>query len=152
MANSHFGSSAKPYAPGYSLFQANSARAGRLRDSYRGKTARSQASRGLSRETPDRHHESRTSDMACLGSKNFSWAPPEWMGIHPGEVRSCNWPARSSSAYCSGEGDCGDPIFFQAEKALLCVESMRKCSTRTCSTVRERPATVSSMGAAGAGR
>ena len=30
-----------------------------------------------------------------------------------------SWPADSNLAYCSAEGDCGDPISFQAVKALL---------------------------------
>lgn len=47
---------------------------------------------------------------------------------HPlGELISSNCPAACSLEYCSGVGCGGDPICFQAVKALLWSASMRYC-------------------------
>jgi hypothetical protein len=65
------------------------------------------------------HQVRRTRDKPCLGRVNCKCAVPRASEIHAGEVSSCNCAARCNWSYCPGEGDCGDPISFQAVNALL---------------------------------
>ena len=46
----------------------------------------------------------------------------------PGEVRNSNCPSLRNCSFCPGESDDGEPSSFHAVKALLWLESMRKCS------------------------
>jgi hypothetical protein len=70
--------------------------------------------RVIPHELSDRavHHVKRSNETPCLGRSSSSTAVPFLELIHCGEVNNCNCPARSSSAYCSEVGFCGDPILF----------------------------------------
>src|SRR5712691_5599872 len=65
------------------------------------------------------HQVRRKRDKPCRGKVNCRRVSPCSIGIQAGDVRSCNCPAPCNCSYCAGEGDCGDPICFQAVKALL---------------------------------
>src|SRR6266496_3433496 len=97
------------------------------------------------------HHSIRISDNPCLGNSNRERAVRPSICIHCGELKSCNCPADCKCLYWSAVGACGDPNSFHDVKALLCAESMRKCSTNPLRTSIGKPLMVSSTEGAAAG-
>src|SRR5436190_23675184 len=71
------------------------------------------------------HQVNFSKETPCRGRLRFRLTRPLAAGSNLGGSMSWSSLALSSWAHCSGEGFCGEPIFFQTSYELLCSRSIR---------------------------